>query len=175
MSKIQFKTPQGIAMFPWINKADTQFDAAGQYKVNLRLSSEAGKALVAKVKEVANDAFGDKAKAAKLPFKKDDETGDMIIVTKSKFQPKVVDSAGTTIPPHRLPAIYGGSELVLGGTMYPYNTGGNIGVSFQLGGVQIVKLSSSANGTDMSFEPIEDGFVASNDNDEDGDGGDYNF
>ena len=43
MSKASFKTPRGIAMYPYINKADTQFDSAGKYKVNLRLKKEDAK------------------------------------------------------------------------------------------------------------------------------------
>ena len=82
--KATFKTPLGIAQYPWLNNPDTQFDSAGQYKVNLRLSQEEAKPLMDEVKKAAKAAFGDKAKSATLPFVKDEETGDVIIKTKSK-------------------------------------------------------------------------------------------
>jgi hypothetical protein len=31
-----FTTPKGVAQYPWLNIADTQYDAAGKYKSNLR-------------------------------------------------------------------------------------------------------------------------------------------
>ena len=77
--KTPFTSPTGIAQYPWLNKPDTQFDAVGQYKVNLRLSKEDAAPLIKTAKKIANDAFGDKAKSAKLPFKNDDETGEIMI------------------------------------------------------------------------------------------------
>ena len=91
--KPAFKTPKGTAMYPYLNTPDTQFDTTGQYKVNIRMSKDEAKAFVDEVKQVANDAFGDKAKTAKLPFKTDQDTGDLIVITKSKFQPKFVDAS----------------------------------------------------------------------------------
>ncbi len=162
--KLTFKTGKGVAMYPWLNKADYQFDSAGQFKVNLRVSKADAKALQDTAKQAANDAFGDKAKNARLPFKTDEETGDIIIVTKSKFKPKFMDSTGALISENNVPPIYGGSTLKLAGTMYPYSAGGNVGVSLQLAGVQIIELSAGSDGG-ISFEAEEDGFVtASNDN-----------
>lgn len=174
MSKTKtFKTPEGVAMYPWLNKADFQFDSQGQFKVNLRVTKEEAKPLIEAVKEAANDAFGNKAKNAKLPFKNDEETGDVIIVTKSKFKPKFVDSAGVLISENQVPSIYGGSTLKLAGTMYPYTAGGNQGVSLQLAGVQIIELSQGSN-TAFSFDAVDGGFVAANDNEEQA-GSSYDF
>ena len=177
-TKKSFTSPSGIAMYPWLNTADTQFDATGQYKCNLRMTPEQAKPLIDQVKEVANDTFGAKAKSAKMPFKKDDETGDVILITKSKYKPKFVDSQGATLAEHAVPQIFGGSELKLAGSMYPYNAGGSIGVSMQLGAVQVISVAERSNqsGT-YSFEPVKDGFVAANDNEAPADeaGGDYNF
>lgn len=162
--KLTFKTSKGVAMYPWLNKADYQFDSAGQFKVNLRVSKADAKALQDAAKQAANDAFGDKAKNARLPFKTDEETGDIIIVTKSKFKPKFMDSTGALISENNVPPIYGGSTLKLAGTIYPYSAGGNVGVSLQLAGVQIIELSAGSDGG-ISFEAEDDGFVsASNDN-----------
>lgn len=172
-----FKTPRGIGLYPWLNNPDTQFDSAGQYKVDLRMKKEDAKPLVDAVKKAVNDEFGDKAKSAVLPFKTDPDTGDIIVKTKSKYPPRICDSRGMKLAEQHIPQIYAGSELILGGQMYLYRAGGNIGCSMQLGAVQIIELADAASGTGMSFEPVEGGFVvdveADNDNEEQGDA--YNF
>ena len=55
-----------VRQYPWLNKADFQFDSNGQFKVNLKVSKEEGQQLVDQVKEAAAEAFG--AKAAKAHF-----------------------------------------------------------------------------------------------------------
>ena len=179
MSKASFKTPRGIAMYPYINKADTQFDSAGKYKVNLRLKKEDAKELVDRVRKIADDEFGPKAKSARLPFKTDPDTGDIIVVTSSKYQPQVRDSMVNVIPPERLPDIFGGSELIVGGQIRAYNSGGQMGVSMQLGSVQLIKLAANNAAQAVQFEAVEGGFVASNDDAPaevaEGGEGDYNF
>lgn len=161
--KLTFTTPKGIAVYPWLNKADYEYDSNGQFKVSLRVTKDASQELVDVVTKAAQDAFGDKAKNARLPFKKDEDTGDTLIATKSKFRPKFMDSTGALINERDVPQIYGGSTLKLAGTIYCYSAGGNNGVSLQLGGVQIIDLSEGSNGG-ISFEAEEGGFVASNDN-----------
>ena len=171
-----FKTPQGTAMYPWLNNPDTQFDTAGQYKVDLRMSKDDAKELVSAVKAVAEEAFGDKAKSAALPFKTDEETGDIIVKTKSKYKPGFVDSQGMKLGEQHVPNVYGGSTLKLSGQMYPYKAGGRHGVSMQLGGVQLIKLAESATSNAMAFEPVEGGYVAAaNDNEVSDSEGGYNF
>lgn len=162
--KMMFKTDKGIAMYPWLNKADFQFDSNGQYKVNLRMPEEALKSLMDEVKKAADEAFGAKAKTAKMPWKKDADTGELVLVTKSKFKPKFVDSKGQMIAENNVPPIYGGSTLKLAGNIYPYTAGGNVGVSLQLAGVQIIELSEGSGGG-VTFEAEEDGYVLENDND----------
>lgn len=158
-------------MYPWLNKPDTAFDANGQYKVNVRMPAADAKPLMEEIKAAANDHFGDKAASAKMPFKTDEETGDVIFTTRSKFVPKFVDSTGALINETSVPQIYGGSTLKVAGTMFQYASGGSHGVSLQLAGVQIIELSAG-NSESISFEPVKDGFVASNDNEE---GAAYNF
>ena len=166
MKKTTFKTPQGIAQYPWLNRPDTQFDADGQYKVNIRVKKDAAQSLIDEIKKITEDAFGAKAKSATLPFVNDEETGDIIFKTKSKYQPSVVDSSGTVIPSHSLPPIYGGSQLKVAGTLSPYDKGGRVGISMQLGGVQIISLSENANTVGIQFGEVEGGYVAANDNEE---------
>ena len=161
--KLAFKTTKGVAQYPWLNKADYQFDSNGQFKVNLRVSKDEAKELMDQARAAANDAFGAKAANAQMPFKTDEDTGDIVIVTKSKFQPKFVDSTGQLISANNVPQIYGGSTLKLAGTIYPYTAGGRIGVSLQLAGVQIIELSEGS-GVGVAFDAEEGGFVAANDN-----------
>ena len=162
--KMTFSTHKGIAMYPWLNKADFQFDSNGQYKVNLRVPKDQAKELMDAVKAAAENEFGTaKAKTARMPWKTDETTGELIIVTKSKFRPAVMDSSGQRISDNNVPPIYGGSVLKLAGTIYPYTAGGNNGVSLQLAGVQIIELSEGS-GQMFSFEPEEGGFIADNDN-----------
>ncbi len=169
---VAFTTSKGTAMYPWLNRADYQYDKAGKFKVQLRVSNDDAKPLMEAIKLAAEEAFGkEDAKSARMPFKKDAETGEIIFSTASKFKPKIVDSTGAIIQEVNEPAIYGGSTLKLAGTMYPYNAGGGQGVSLQLAGVQIIELSEGSGAASVSFGAEEGGFVASNDNDT----GDHNF
>lgn len=173
--KLTFSTSKGIAMYPWLNKADFQFDSNGQFKVNLKLDKKDAAVLIDQVKEAAANEFGVKeAQNIRMPFKTDDDTGQIIIVTKSKFKPKFMDSQGQLISENNVPQIYGGSTLKLAGTIYPYVAGGNKGVSLQLAGVQIVELSQGETSA-VSFGVEEGGFVADNDNGSEEGGQAYNF
>lgn len=180
MSKATFKTARGIAVYPWLNRPDVQFDADGVFKVSVRLSKDAAEPLIAKAKQEAEKAFGAKAKSAKLPFKQDEETGDVLVVTKSKYQPIVKDSRNREIPPHLVPNIFGGSELVASGSMNPYEMGGSRGISLRLSAVQLIKLAANSGGADVQFDTVEDGFVMEEYNDNAvtetaEEEGDYNF
>jgi hypothetical protein len=163
--KLTFNTDQGIAQYPWLTKPDYAFDTAGQFKVNLKVSPEKAKDLMDECRSIAKKEFGDKANTARMPFKTDPETNEVVIITKSKFKPKIVDSTGHIIPEHATPQIYGGSQLKLAGTIFPYKQGGNVGISLQLAGVQIIELvSNPEGGSSVNFAPVEGGFVAANDN-----------
>ena len=162
--KLTFSTTKGIAMYPWLNKADFQFDSNGQYKVNLKIAKSDAKELIDQIREAAANEFGTKeAQNARMPFKVEDDTDQIIFVTKSKFKPKFMDSQGQLISENNVPQIFGGSTLKLAGTIYPYVAGGNKGVSLQLAGVQIVELSQGETSS-VSFAVEEGGFVADNDN-----------
>lgn len=39
--RINFITPKGIAIYPWLNKADTKFKSAGEYRVSMVLPADA--------------------------------------------------------------------------------------------------------------------------------------
>jgi hypothetical protein len=167
-----FTTPKGVAQYPWLNIADTQYDAAGKYKSNLRVKAAEAQELMAQIKDAAKEEFGDKAKTARMPFKTDEETGEVVFTSSSKFQPKFVDSTGKLIPEGKEPQIFGGSQLKLAGSFYCYSNGPNHGVTLQLAGVQIIELAPAKT---IQFEAEEGGFVAANDNEPDSGEVQYNF
>lgn len=161
-TKPSFKTYKGFAVYPWINKADTEYDSQGVYKTGLRVPADQAKELMKQVQEVAMDEFGaKKADKARMPWKVDDETGEIIINAKSKFQPKVYDSEGQYIPADRLPQIWGGSVLRLKGQINTYDNSGNTGVSLQLSGIQVIELAERQGGDDDGFEAVEGSYRAS--------------
>ena len=74
--KLAFKTTKGVAQYPWLNKADYQFDSNGQFKVNLRVSKDEAKELMDQARRPPG-RLGAKAANAQMPFKTDEDTGDM--------------------------------------------------------------------------------------------------
>ena len=174
--KINFVTPRGVAAYPYITRAEFEYDAQGVYKTKLTMPEADAAPLVKMIQDAADSEFGAKAKTARLPFKKLEDTGEIEFSTKSKFKPKVVDSTGKMIPDGAIPTIYGGSTLKVAGTIASYSTAGNNGISLQLGGVQIIELSEGS-GVSVQFEAEEGGYVAAsaNDNQASSDGAAYNF
>lgn len=142
MAQVSFETHKGIAVYPWLNKADTEYNTEGQFKTGLRVPADQAKELIDKCKELAQEEFGGKkAAAAKMPWKQDEDTGELIINVKSKFKPKFYDADGTYIPEHYHPQVWGGSVLRVGGHIIAYNTSGNMGISLRLSKVQVVELA----------------------------------
>lgn len=159
-----FVTHKGTAQYPWLNKADTQFDPEGVFKTNLLVPQDQAKELMDKLKEVAQDEFGKKANGARMPYKIDEETGMMAIIAKSKFKPKFFDSKGQVVT--NPPNIFGGSIIKIGGVISPYTVTGNNGISLRLTKVQIIEpVSQTGSGLD-GFEAEDDGFIAEDFNDE---------
>ena len=153
-----FVTHKGTAQYPWLNKADTQFDPEGVFKTTLLVPQDQTKELTDKLKQVAEGEFGKKASGARMPFKVDEETGMMAIMAKSKYQPKFFDSKGQVV--NNPPNIFGGSIIKIGGVISPYTVTGNNGISLRLTNVQIIEpVSQTGSGLD-GFDAEEDGFVA---------------
>ena len=168
--KTSFITFKGHAVYPWLNKPDTEYNSDGIYKTGLRVPGDQIQHLITSVEEVAKTEFGSKSNTARMPWKIDEDTGEYILNAKSKYPPKVYDAEGQVIPPEKLPQIWGGSILRLGGNINPYNTAGNMGISLQLNKVQIVELSELSHNDDGSgFEAVDGGgfTIASVDNDND--------
>jgi hypothetical protein len=120
-----YTSPKGIANYPWLNKPDTKFNAAGVYRVKITIPAEeaetfktfldaqydAGvkeeiekayqKALI-KTPKLARQAFESKVKLADKPYKMaiDDtgeETGDLEISFKSNAS-FIDKKSGETVP-----------------------------------------------------------------------------
>ena len=153
-----FVTHKGTAQYPWLNKADTQFDPDGVFKTNLLVPQDQAKGLMDQLTQIASDEFGKKASGARMPYKIDEETGMMAIIAKSKFKPKYFDSKGGVV--NNPPNIFGGSVIKIGGVISPYTVTGNNGISLRLTKVQIIEpVSQTGSGLD-GFEAEDDGFVA---------------
>lgn len=159
MSAQNFMTPKGIAVYPWLNKPDTKF--GDKFKTGLRVSPKEAEELIAAIKSANQEAHGAKASSARVPYKTDEETGEIIFRLQSKYQPKLVDSAGQVIAPATAPMIWGGSTLRVKGAIKTYDTGGNIGTSLQIQAVQVVDLAEQSS---AEFDAIEGGYVAETSN-----------
>ena len=167
-------TGKSTLVYAYLTRPDTQFDPAGIYKTDFRMTAEEAKPLIDTMKQVAKEAFGNDAAKVALPYKTDSETGELIFKTKSKYQPRFVDASGKNVDPMSMPAVYGGSEARLAGNAVSYEKSGNKGISLQLAAVQVITLADRQGGAD--FGAVEGGFVAMNDNAPDADeGASYNF
>lgn len=161
--KESFSTVAGTARYPWLKEPDTAFGQES-YKCMIILDPKDAKPLVDKINKVAEDSFGAKADKAMMPIETDDETGEIILKTKSSYQPKFWDSQGNPIIPANLPEIWGGSQLKLGGWIAPWNKNGKMGVTLQLMKVMVVEARgpSGDGGSqqgDSGFDTVEGGFV----------------
>jgi hypothetical protein len=160
MSKVKFVTPAGIAQYPWLQpgRPDTAFDAAGKWKVNLLLTPDESKALMDIVTSAKNDNFAPKD-VVRVPFKKDEETGQLVFTISSKYQPKYIDAKGNPIPEAQVPLMYSGSTIRVSGMCEAYS-GTSKGVSLRMNAVQVINpVSGSGDGAAGDFEPVE-GFTA---------------
>ena len=168
---INFTTPQGTAKFPHLNKPDIAFDSEGKYKTEILVSPEDAKGLLDLIHNAAIEEFGahDLMKVEinkkmtdvpiKVPFKVDEETGQVAFKAQTKINPKFFDAKGQVVPPSALPRLSGGSQLKLRGFLNVYSiTKTNVGVSMTLQDVQIIE-AVSPNGDPGGFAPVEGGFT----------------
>tara|TARA_R100000951_G_scaffold116800_1_gene131180 strand:- start:9699 stop:10214 length:516 start_codon:yes stop_codon:yes gene_type:complete len=154
MAKAKYTSSKGTAMWPWLAKPDTRFDAEGKYKTDLLVKKEDAQEFVDMAKQIFIEEFGEKSLAkAKWPFMNDDEAGGIKIRAKSSKKPTLFDAKGNVIKTD-LP-VGNGSTIKLSGVMGTYSAGGNIGVTAYLNAVQIIDLVEFGGST---FEE-EDGYV----------------
>ena len=175
MHKAKYVTPAGIAQYPWLqpSRPDTAFDEAGKYKLNLRLSPEKAKDLIAIATDLRDTIFAAKdinKDTVRMPYKSDEETGEIIFTISSKFQPKYFDSKGNPIMDDKVPLLYSGSTLRASGNCEGYVSGVNKGVALRLSTIQVIEPVSGTGGSAGDFEAVE-GFTG----DVEASGSDFDF
>lgn len=158
-ARVNYLTYKGRAVYPWLTAPDTQFIAEGQYKTGLRVPSDQASEIIAAAQALANETLGpSKAKNCRMPWKQEDETGEVVFTAKSKYAPKFFDANGMMIPATALPRLYGGSVLRLKGTMTSYDKGANYGILMNLNAVQVIEpVESIEDGDGGGFEAAEGG------------------
>jgi len=160
MSKVKYTTMAGTANYPWLQpgRPDTAFDVEGKYKTELRMSATDAKDLVSVITGLRDEFPKAKHERVRIPFRTDEETGDIIFKVSSKFQPKYYDAKGNPVPINAVPLMYSGSTLKAGGMCESYTNGANDGVALRLGAIQIIDPVSNGD-SGGSFEPTE-GYTA---------------
>lgn len=168
-------TPRGRAVYPYLNKPDTKFDADGVYHTKLAVPAKAAEELVAAIdaaakkaledakEEVANlKAKGKKVKDAKecedLPYSYDEEKDEFVFSFKMKSQVKGKDGAeGWTQKPAIFDAkgkpvdktvrVGGGSTLRVSFEIVTFfQQKIGAGVSLRLRAVQVIELKEYGTG-----------------------------
>jgi len=137
-------TPTGTAVYPWLNKPDTRFDADGVYSVTLQLSKENTAPINAVVKPLMNGGKNNPIKA-----ELDDQgekTGNYLVKFKLKALVKPKKSEPFSQSPvlldedgNRLTAlIAGGSKMKVAYEPFAYSALGG-GVSLRVKKVRLAK------------------------------------
>lgn len=177
MRKTKLKTeisPKGIFVYPWLTKPDTEYNAAGEYKLSLRVGAEEAAplmkliddAVAANLKAVEKDK-GKKVKRVDPPYIVEDD-GTVLFRFKMTASGKRKDSGEDwsqkpVLKDHKLSdlsddvSIWGGTVGRVAFSIFPYFVAGTgAGVKLRLKAVQVIKLVSG--GSDFGFdeEPGED-------------------
>lgn len=159
-AKLPYQTNKGRAQYPWLTSPDTKYDSDGVYHTSLIVPADQAKAIIDQVKEFAKDEMGKKAQTAQMPFKSDPVTGEIVFTAKTKFEPKFYDSSGAILVGNKIPKLYRGSVLKLGGNFTIYDLGSNHGVKMNLSKVQVIELGDPNQDDSEGFDAVEGGFIA---------------
>jgi hypothetical protein len=180
------KSPEGIAVYPWLNKPDTKFNPDGEYRTKLRIPAEEAQGFITKLMAIYEANVAEqtkiakkKVKAANLPWAETfDEEGNedgfiefsfkrkakVTMKDGSQFESKVAlfDSANNPLPADV--SVYGGSTIVIAAEVVPYYTATvGAGITLRLKAVQVKKLvQGGGNGgaSSFGFDADEDGYKA---------------
>ena len=158
MAKVKYTTPKGVAQYPWLKEGrpDIKFDEEGFYRTNVIVDADAAKTLVDTINQFGKDNLGAKMSKAQLPYETDDVTGAVTFKMKSRYAPKMKDSAAQLMASP--PTVFGGSVIRTSGTLGFYEKGANVGVKLNLAAVQVIELSQGDD--DDGFDVVEDGYKA---------------
>ena len=173
---IRITSPEGIAVYPKLEKPDTKFDVNGVYSVDLDLEGDEADFLIGKLTEVADKAYdaeckekgGKKLKRGNMPWKETDDGK-----TRFKFKLKAVGGSGDKTWSQK-PALFdakgqpisdvnigSGSKVKVAFDVIPYYTAmvGH-GISLRLRAVQVIDLRQySGDNFDAFGFQATDGFV----------------
>lgn len=175
---ITFK--RGTLVYPRLDRPDTKFNELGVYVADLKLTEEAAKPFMEKLKAVWKDHMGkahpakpDKsAKGCLWFYEVDDEgneTGNVIFKCKVKNtkrkdgklwdrKPLLVDSKRQPVPEGTNP--WGGTVATVKAEIFLQNNSYGKGVSLQPIVVQLIDLITGGSGPDLSDLDEEDGYEA---------------
>jgi len=189
MARTTLTTPRGIFIYPYLNDADTKFNAEGVYRVKLSLSPDAAADMVTAIDAAMEHAMADAIKNEESPAKKKkiekkgladcpyNETDEGMIEINFKMKasglrkkdgkpwsmrPAIFDGQGNLIPSDQLPQIGGGTEGKVSyemGEFYTPLVGS--GVSLRLRAAQILTLVEFGGGTakEHGFESEEGAYT----------------
>lgn len=157
-SKVKYVTPFGVAEYPHLNTPDSKGKRAdNKYKTKLRLRGDNPdtQAFVKKI-DAACAELKNAKKVSELyrPYTVDEETGDVIFVTKSKYAPAIFDAKNH---PARKVKIGRGSTIRLTGELVPFDDAPNYpdgGINARLHQVQIKELQD----TQSAFDEVDGGY-----------------
>lgn len=174
-------TPKGVAVFPWLTRADTKFKEEGEYRTGLAVdpADPAVKAFVASIKEIQKEAVAACKAVSKKKFEiapvftkelddQEAETGRILFraktsATRTGKDKRVVETPLKIVDAHKnkhpssVP-VYGGSLLKLVVSVVPRLVKGTLYLSLYIVAVQVLELVSSSGAEDMFDE--EEGYTA---------------
>lgn len=152
-----FKTPKAVCGYTHVQRP-SKFK---KFETTLRFKSEKDiEEIVTAVKEMIVDQFGPKKAAkAKLPWSHDEDSGDLVLKTTSKYKPKVYNAKGAQIDEDRVPAVYSGSTVRAGIKFDCYDNDGKYGVTARFQSLQVIKLVQAESGFDDATDEDEDAYT----------------
>lgn len=154
--KVPFVTPIGVAQYPWLKIPDTQFNADGVYQSNIVFDAEVADDLIKLIDDTVKEAHGT-SKNVRIPYSVDEDTGQVTMKVKSNYAPVIFDCDVNILTGKKIPAIWGGSQVIFGGTISPYNISGTKGIKLQMSKVQLIEVVSGDPA--HSFGVVDGGFT----------------
>jgi hypothetical protein len=174
---VRITTPAGIAVYPKIEKPDTKFNTDGVYSIDLDLSGDEAKDLIAKLTKVADEAYAAECKSkGKKQLKRSDMPWKATEDGKTRFKFKLKAKGGTGEKQwDQKPAIFdakgnpvkdlnvgSGSTVKVAFDAVPYFTAMvGQGISLRLRAVQVIELRQYIAGDNFDAFGFKatDGFV----------------
>ncbi|GAB2639601.1 hypothetical protein [Vibrio panuliri] len=170
-----YTTPTCTLKYPWLNEADTKFNAEGVYHTQFILSAEEAEPLIKLVEDAQADKVeevqaekGKKPRLEELPFERNEDgtvtfrckqkaTGKSRLTGKPiEFKVALFDAHGCAIA--EPPIIRGGTKACIALEVVPYFVQ-KAGVTLRPRAVQIIELSQGGGDADSFGFGKQDGFT----------------